>query len=142
MSTHNSQNMSLETALKLLKTFSCNDAIALNSEAEKNQLRQALKMVVELSDSQNLGICADNAEQALNTLKQYLIALDYPSLKEYGNFPLDTPIYLKFSTQKMSYYLDSYTGHYRGVLVACQSSENDNLAGTYGHFPLDLFASN
>ena len=141
MSIQNSQNLTLEAALKLLKTFSCNDAIALDSETEKNQLRQALKMVVDLSDSQNLGICADNAQQALQTLKQYLIALEYPTLKEYGNIPIDTPIYLKFNTQKMSYYIDSYTGHYRGVLVACQSSENDNLAGTYGHFPLDLFAN-
>ncbi len=41
----------------------------------------------------------------------------------------------------MSYYLDQYTGEYRGVLVSCQS-EDDLIAGTYGHFPLDLFLNN
>jgi hypothetical protein len=40
--------------------------------------------------------------------------------------------------QKDSFYIDAYTGSYRGVLVACQS-DNEELQGTYGHFPLDLF---
>ncbi|MDJ0594500.1 MAG: DUF1824 family protein [Pleurocapsa sp. MO_226.B13] len=51
-----------------------------------------------------------------------------------------SPVYLKFSTQKMSYYSSEYTGEYRGVLVSIQS-EDDLIAGTYGHFPLDLFAN-
>ncbi len=49
------------------------------------------------------------------------------------------PIYLKYNSQKQSYYFDEYTGEYRGVLVAVQG-ENEDIIGTYGHFPLDLFS--
>nr|WP_272943257.1 DUF1824 family protein [Spirulina subsalsa] len=46
---------------------------------------------------------------------------------------------MKFNTGKMSHYAESYTGAYRGVLVACQA-ENEQVNGIYGHLPLDLFA--
>ena len=39
----------------------------------------------------------------------------------------------------MSYYSSEYTGEYRGVLVSYQSEDN-LIAGTYGHFPLNLFS--
>ncbi|MGL5033413.1 MAG: DUF1824 family protein, partial [Microcystaceae cyanobacterium] len=53
---------------------------------------------------------------------------------------IEGPVYLKFNTKKMSHYLDTYDGSYRGVLISCQM-EDDNLTGTYGYFPLNLFAA-
>ncbi|MGK7905365.1 MAG: DUF1824 family protein [Hormoscilla sp.] len=140
---HQNQNQLTEAtvaaALKLLKLFSCTETKSVDSEAEKTRLREALLLIVNLSDSQNLGICADNPAQAFDALASYLEALGYKMPP--GERPSHSnPVYLKFNSQKMSYYLDDYTGKYRGVLVSCQSSESEELNGTYGHLPLDLFA--
>ncbi|NJK49967.1 DUF1824 family protein [Candidatus Gracilibacteria bacterium] len=140
MTTQPSTNLPVEEALQLLKKFSCTAIATVESEIELEQLRQALLLVTSLSESENLGICADNAQQGFAALSSYLKAFGYqadcdPTLAS----DLQGAIYIKFNTQKMSYYFDSYTGNYRGVLVSCQS-DNDMLLGTYGHFPLDLFA--
>jgi hypothetical protein len=139
MTARQSTNLSVEEALKLLKQFSCSAIATIELEIEPEQLRQALLLVTSLSKSENLGICADNAQQGFAALSSYLKALGYqadcdPTVAS----DIQGAIYIKFNTQKMSCYFDSYTGSYRGVLVSCQS-ENDMLVGTYGHFPLDLF---
>ncbi|MBE9046145.1 DUF1824 family protein [Pleurocapsales cyanobacterium LEGE 10410] len=110
---------------------------------EPEQLRNSLLLVTSLSTSQNLGICADNSQQGFTALASYLEALgyqhdDWTSYLQSSVSIGSEPVYLKFSTQKMSYYSKKYTGEYRGVIVSCQS-ENELIAGTYGHFPLDLF---
>ena len=131
--------LTLKKAIQILKQYSRIQLKSVDSEAEKQQLSQALIRVVKVSESENLGICADNYEQAFMTLTSYLKALGYQS-----NFNLETvsqqdvPIYLKFNTQKMSYYIDKYTGEYRGVLVSCYAQEEE-VVGTYGYLPLDLF---
>lgn len=131
--------MSLEEALKVLKTYSCIETNEIKSEIEKEKLRQALLLVTSLSDYENLGICADNSEQGFKALITYLKALGYrTSFNPTHNSSILSPVYIKFNTQKMSYYLDAYIGDYRGVLISCQS-ENDAIVGTYGHFPLNLF---
>lgn len=136
----NQDQLTVAAALKLLKLFSCTETKSVDSEAEKTRLREALLLIVNLSDSQNLGICADNPAQALDALASYLQALGYqiPPAEEIPSH--SNPVYLKFNSQKMSYYLDDYTGKYRGVLVSCQSEDSEELNGTYGHLPLDLFA--
>jgi hypothetical protein len=89
-----------------------------------------------------LGICADDFQQGFVALTSYLKAFGYQSNLEKENVSISSePVYLKFSTQKMSYYSKKYTGEYRGVLVSIQS-EDDLIAGTYGHFPLNLFLNN
>lgn len=141
MSPENSLNPNIEAALKLLKAFSCTETHTLETDAEKAQLREALLTIADLCDTQNLGICADNAALGFSALASYLQALGYKPPFNTADIPaIDHPVYIKFNTQKMSYYLDSYTGKYRGVLVSCQSSEYDEINGIYGHFPLDLFA--
>jgi Domain of unknown function (DUF1824) len=126
-------------ALKLLRSFSCSNNQNPLTANEKNELRQALLLIVPLSDWQNLGICADNSQQGLVALAAYLERLGYPVNFALESTPsIDEPVYLKFNSQKMSYYIDTYNGEYRGVLVACQG-EDDRINGTYGHFPLDLF---
>lgn len=132
--------MSIEEALKLLKEYGCISPPLAPSSEQKEALKNAILLVNEGSEYINLGICADRVEEGLKALREYLLALGYAVNIE----PVEAPaneggIYLKYSTKKQSYYVDSYTGTYRGVLISCQS-EDDRLVGTYGHFPLDLFA--
>jgi hypothetical protein len=133
--------LNLENALKLLHSFSCTPAKQIMSEAEKEELRQAICMVVELSEWENLGICAETTDQAIATLNSYLKALGYEpitAIEEILSEKSANAVYLKYNSQKNTHYLDSYSGGYRGVLISCQG-ENDQITGTYGHFPLDLY---
>ena len=133
-------NLTLDEALKILNLYSCAQVKNTEVPVEKEQLRQALLLVTSLSESENLGVCADDAQQGLTALKGYLEALGYQSnLEPNPDSDNKEPVYIKFNTQKMSYYLDKYIGKYRGVLVSCQA-EDDKIVGTYGHFPLDLFS--
>lgn len=135
-------DLTLDKALQILKSYDCARVTNTMALIQPEELRNSLLLVTSLSSSQNLGICADNSQQALITLGSYLAALGYPSnLKQENLDQSSEPVYLKFSTQKMSYYSSKYTGEYRGVLVSCQS-DDDLIAGTYGHFPLDLFMKN
>lgn len=140
MNTQNSTNLTAAEAQKILKKFSCTDVVAVESDSEKALLRDALLAIANLADYLNLGICAYSAEEAFEALENYLKGLEIEIPLDRSNIPaIEGPIYLKFNTNKQSYYLDSYTGKYRGVLVSCQSSVNDDMSGTYGHLPLDLF---
>ncbi len=134
----------IEEAVSLLKKYSCNSVATIDSSEEKERLRQALLFVTSLSEWENIGICADHKNQGLMALESYLKALGYESSLQSYTFQdirkekSDSAVYIKFNTQKLSYYLDAYLGDYRGVLVAIQS-EDDSIVGTYGYFPLDLF---
>lgn len=131
--------MTIDQALNLLKQYSCIETKNINSEAEKTELQEALLLVIKESDSYNLGICANNSPEAINTLNSYLKAFGQEFNSDSSSVTdMNETVYLKFKILDKSYYIDSYQGDYRGVLVSCQS-ENDQLIGTYGHFPLDLF---
>ncbi len=130
----------LEAAIATLKAKSCLDTPVITDAAERDTLRQSIQIVTQETEWENLGICADNATEALTSLRQYLQALGYnPDVAIEITPWQDRPVYLKFNTQKMAHYLDDYEGQYRGVLIACQA-ETEELVGTYGYFPLDLFA--
>ncbi len=134
-----SETLTLENAVKMLRSFSCTVSQTFISESEKQQLREAISLIIQESEWENFGICADTATQALDTLNRYLQAFNYPLITE--NLPdQDFPnaVYLKYNSQKQSYYLDNYSGDYRGVLISCQG-EDERIIGTYGHFPLDLY---
>lgn len=134
--------MELQEARKILDQYSCLEPKAADTPEKKEQLQTALKAIAQESEWENLGICADNTQQALEALKTYLTALGYDINRI--NFDQteqqDKPVYIKFNTRQMGYYQDNYTGESRGVLVSCQA-EDDVVAGTYGHLPLDLFAN-
>jgi len=133
--------MELKEARKLLDQYSCTEQKSVKTQQEKEELQTAIQQIAQESEWENLGICADNTEQALNALKNYLSAFGYEINQI--NFEqvsaVNTPVYIKFSTKQMGFYQDNYTGDYRGVLVSCQA-EDDLIAGVYGHLPLDLFA--
>ena len=142
MNTQNPPNLSVQEAQKILKAFSSIDTKSVDSESEKTLIRQALLLLISKSDYQNLGICADSVAQGFLALETYLKALGYKATLDRADITsFIGPVYIKFNTQKESYYLDSYIGKYRGVLVSCQSSQDESINGTYGHLPLDLFAS-
>ncbi len=132
--------MTIHEALEILKQYSCIDIKNINSEADKTELQQALLLIIKETDTYHLGICADTKEEAIETLLSYLKAFGHEFKPNQNNISeIKEPVYLKFKIIDQSYYLDSYKGDYRGVLVSCQS-ENDKIIGTYGHFPLDLFS--
>lgn len=142
MSASQSSDITLDKALKIVKSYDCAQVTNTEPLIELEELRNSLLLVKSLSSSQNLGICADNFQQGLASLASYLEAFGYQiNLKQESDSISLSPVYLKFSTQKMSYYSKKYTGEYRGVLVSIQS-EDDLIVGTYGHFPLNLFLNN
>ena len=75
MSTQKKTNLTVQDALKILREYSCVQVKNAESEAEKEQLRQALELIASLSESENLGVCADNAVQGFASLSSYLKAL-------------------------------------------------------------------
>ena len=137
--TPSNSNLTVDDALKILKDYSCLQIKIVDFEADKHKLRQAIKIVSSLCETENIGICADNFQEGFTTLKNYLKALGFSeNLEQFSKIPKQNPVYIKFNTETMSYYVDYYAGSYRGVLISCQS-DNHNLVGTYGHFPLNLF---
>ena len=133
-------SLTIEEAVKLLKRYGCNPHPQNNSPEDYPLLRQALLLIVKESDWENLGVCADHPQQGLAAVKSYLSAIGYQNsfAEDIPEHLVSEPVYLKFNTQKMDYYIDAYSGDYRGVLVAIQG-EDERVVGTYGYFPLDLF---
>ncbi len=134
--------MELTEARKILDQYSCTEQKSVNSQQEKEQLQTAIQQITKESEWENLGICANNTQEAIKALKDYLTALGYETngVNLENISEVKAPVYIKFSTKQMALYQDTYTGEYRGVLVSCQA-EDDLIAGVYGHLPLDLFSS-
>jgi Domain of unknown function (DUF1824) len=140
MSTKNLPKLTVEAAQQLLKDFTCLDMQSVTSLVEKQKLRDAILLVASLSDYQMLGVCASSTAEGFLALETYLKALGYQPVFEANNVSsFAGSVYIKYNTLKGSYYVDGYTGTYRGVLVSCQSSSEGGVSGTYGHLPLDLF---
>ncbi|MGB3692170.1 MAG: DUF1824 family protein [Spirulinaceae cyanobacterium] len=140
MTTPKTSNLTIKEAKKILALYSGTQTKAVNTTKEKERLQQAILLITEQSESENLGICANDSKQGMIALSAYLRALGYDSLTESLSIPqMEQPVYIKYNTQRMSHFLDSYTGEYRGVLISCQA-EDDEINGTYGYFPLNLFS--
>jgi hypothetical protein len=138
--------LTLDEAHQLLKQFSCLQSPSLQppdrqaDEArlgDRPHLKQALMLLTAESDYQMLGICADSIEAGRTALAAYTKALGYqPSLELQ---PIEGPVYIKFNSRTMSCYASPYEGEHRGVLVSCQSADEDGINEMYGHLPIDLF---
>jgi len=110
------------------------------SEAEADAIRSALATLVTQADFITIGICADDAGQAIAALNGYLSGLDQGF--EFSEVEVEEPeqaVYVKFNTRTKTLYGDRYSGSERGVLVATQADYDSVICGVYGHFPLDLF---
>ncbi len=140
MSKDNQTSLTVEEAQKLLKNYTCLNIKSEEDAAEKAKIEEALRVVVNSSDYQMLGVCASSQEEGFIALQNYLKGLGYEDVIDPNAVaPVEGSVYIKFNTMKKSYYIDSYIGTYRGVLVSCQSAFEDGVSGTFGHFPLDLF---
>lgn len=109
------------------------------SDEQRAKVCDRLLWLNEQSEYQTLGICASTLAEAIATLKSYVSALSQPIQVDIE--PRDGAVFLKFNTLKNAWYVDGYTGDSRGVLVTYHTSEPelDDVNGTYGPFPLDLF---
>lgn len=138
MSTSNQTNLTVAEAQKVLKDFNYieNKSVAAS---EKALIREALLLITSFSDYQIFGICADTSTQGLLALKTYSESLGYKT--SFDLTPVEGSVYIKFNPQTGLCYLDSYSGKHRGVLVSCQSSQDNSINEMYGHLPIDLFES-
>ena len=109
------------------------------ADEQKQTVKTALLWLNEQSEYQTLGICADSLSEAEAALKGYVAALSQPIQVDIP--AQDGAVFLKFNTLKNAWYVDGYSGESRGVLVTYHTSEPalDDVNGTYGPFPLDLF---
>ncbi|MEL7351695.1 MAG: DUF1824 family protein [Cyanobacteria bacterium P01_A01_bin.116] len=130
----------LKAVRQQLITISLMHAPADLLEAQKQPVREALLWLNEISEYQTLGICADTLAAAETSLKGYVAALSEPIQVDLPS-EQEGAVFLKFNTLKNAWYLDGYSGESRGVLVTYHTSEPelDDVNGTYGPFPLDLF---
>jgi Domain of unknown function (DUF1824) len=108
------------------------------SEEQRMTLRQALLFLKTHTDYQIFGVCADSLEQGIKALQAYTQAFEY-ALDPVSNAQAGA-VYIKFNPQSRLFHVAPYSGEFTGVLISYQSEEGEGHNGTYGHFPLDLFA--
>jgi hypothetical protein len=125
---------------KRLNRLSCLQTAPQLSADEATAIRQDLAVFNQLSEYQTLGVCADSLEQGKGALLAFLQALGVNKTLDLP--PREGPVYIKFNTLKGAWYLDDYSGPSRGVLVTFHTEDEAvaDLIGTYGPFPLDLYA--
>ncbi len=110
----------------------------LPAELSRESIYEALTLVLDGSEYQLIGICAENYAEGTLALQQYLAAFGYettPTFSDPGQ-----PIYIKYNSKTEACYSKPYDGDHRGVIVSCQSSYDEEVNETFGHLPLDLFA--
>jgi len=131
--------MNIAESLEILNSYNSSKIKLPDNQMEKEKLIGAIRHFAGLCDWQNLGICSQSPQEGILVLSEYLKALDYPWQGiEIANSHQNGACYIKYNTQKMSHLLEAYLGEYRGVLISYQS-ENPEIQGTFGYFPLDLF---
>lgn len=122
---------------KQLARFSCLETPPPLSAEKLAEIRQRLLLFNQLADYETLGVCADTLAQGKAAMEQYIAALGAPANLDLPH--QDGPIYIKFNTLKGAWHMDGYSGPSRGVLVSYHASDVEEVNGTYGPFPLDLF---
>ena len=133
-----SENLTLDLAQDVLKQFVCIERSPEQAAPESSLVRQSLLLVAAHSDYQMLGICADTIAQATSALTAYLAALGYKTTPEVP--ALEGAVYVKFNPKSDRCHVAPYDGTHRGVLVSCQSADEDDINETFGHLPIDLFS--
>lgn len=125
---------------KRLNRLSCLNTAPALSQAEASSIREDLAVFNQLSEYQTLGVCADSLTQGQTAMSAFLQALGVTVNLELPE--REGPVYIKFNTLKNAWYLDDYSGPSRGVLVTFHTDEEAvaDLIGTYGPFPLNLYA--
>lgn len=139
----------VRSAIELLQQFTVIDTAIgtstlagsvkkLPAELSRESIYEALTLVLDGSEYQLLGICAQNYAEGASALQQYLAAFGYETTPTFAD--PGQPIYIKYNSKTETCYSKPYDGDHRGVIVSCQSSYDDDVNETFGHLPLDLFA--
>ncbi|NJO78050.1 MAG: DUF1824 family protein [Cyanobacteria bacterium RM1_2_2] len=134
-STPNGTFSSVEQASHYLRQVDCLNPQTAN--VDRSLLRQALLLVVQASDYQIFGICADTLTQGIQALESYATALNYAPTLDLPT--IEEAVYIKFNPKSGLCYASLYSGNHRGVLVSCQSATEAGINEMFGHLPLDLF---
>ncbi|MGD1939320.1 MAG: DUF1824 family protein [Cyanophyceae cyanobacterium] len=137
-------NLTFEEAQKVLAAFNGMDMVPSLSEEQGLLVQRSLQVISQEADSCIFGICADNLDQAIQTLNEYATGLSYelpngPDLR--GNLSDAAGVYVKCNLQSSLFYASPYENSQRGVLLAYQSVEHPDIAPLYGHLPLNLFSA-
>ncbi|MEM9909119.1 MAG: DUF1824 family protein [Cyanobacteria bacterium P01_D01_bin.44] len=130
----------IKSVRQKLAQFSCLHVPPQLNDQERQSIREALLWFSELADYETIGVCAATLAEGQQALEQYVEVFARPIKLELPAH--EGAVFLKFNTEKGAWYLDDYAGASRGVLVSYHASEPemDGVVGTYGPFPLDLFA--
>ena len=110
----------------------------LPAELSRESIYEALTLVLNGSEYQLIGVCAENYAEGTLALRQYLAAFGY-EVEPIVADPRQS-IYIKYNSKTQGCYSKPYDGDHRGVIISCQSSYDDEVNETFGHLPLDLFA--
>ncbi len=138
MSSQTFNSLTAQKAQELLRQFICLDREPSSPELDYATVREALFLMVDRSDYQIFGICADNASQGQQSLHSYLAALQRNERPEV-QATTDDAVYIKYNPKTGLCRTEPYTGNHRGVLVSCQSAYDSDINETFGHLPIDLF---
>jgi hypothetical protein len=131
--------MTPDEAIKLLQQFTNLDRRPADVMPDRATTKAALAIVCDHSDYQILGICADDQASGTAALQSYITALGYKFIPTVN--PIEGPIYIKYNPKLRNCHSDRYGGGDRGVLVACQAEDPNDVRDTFGHLPLDLFST-
>ena len=134
------EDLTVKTTRQFLLQFTCFQTTPSLTAEAAHQVQAALKFLVDRSDFQTYGVCADSLEQGRQALEGYLAGLGH-AVDLNGLPQIEGPVYMKYNLKNGKAYLDEYVGTARGVLVTCHGADEDEVTGTYGHLPLDLFAA-
>ncbi len=138
MSSQASNNLTVQQAQDILRQFICLEREPSSPQLDYATVRDALRLVVDRSDYQIFGICADNTDQGQQALYSYLNALNRDERPDIVAATSDS-VYIKYNPKTGLCRAEPYTGNHRGVLVSCQSAYDDDINETFGHLPIDLF---
>lgn len=138
MSFQASTSLTAQKAQELLRQFICLNRKPSSPKLEYAIVREALQLVVDRSDFQIFGICADSTAQGQQALHRYLAALGHDERPQ-AVPSTDSAVYIKYNPKTERCHAEPYTGNHRGVLVSCQSADDADINETFGHLPIDLF---
>jgi hypothetical protein len=106
-------------------------------------LRQSCRALASESSRVMLGICAEDAQVGIQTLKAWVFDLGLPRGKLHGldvdgveKPPPEGPVFVKYNSDSGDAFLSGYAGEFRGVLFTPELG--DGAFRQYGYLPLEL----
>ena len=141
MSSQSSTHLTDQTAQGLLRQFICVDRQPSSPQLDYATVREALLWVVDRSDFQLFGICADNLRSRAAGSSSLFSRFRARAKDRRRCESSEGVVYLKYNPKTGRCHAEPYTGNHRGVLVSCQSAEEDDINETFGHLPIDLFGA-